>query len=95
MHELICASVLARVLLLVAPLTAVQGVDITNFTTSFADGLAFCAILDSYFPKAVNYKALDHADQRANFTLAFKVFNLYPHCTWWCACSCDVIVASC
>ncbi|KAF2356663.1 Calponin domain [Trinorchestia longiramus] len=45
-------------------------VDITNFSSSWSDGLALCAILDTYVPEKINYRTLNHADKRANFEKA-------------------------
>ncbi|UYV61343.1 SPECC1 [Cordylochernes scorpioides] len=53
-------------------LCAVQGIDITNFSSSWNDGLAFCALLHSYLPHLIPYHDLDPKDKRHNFSLAFK-----------------------
>ncbi|XP_047739662.1 cytospin-A isoform X3 [Hyalella azteca] len=45
-------------------------VDITNFSSSWNDGLALCAILDTYVPEKINYRSLNHSDKRANFEKA-------------------------
>ncbi|XP_050411238.1 cytospin-A isoform X2 [Patella vulgata] len=49
-----------------------KGVDITNFSSSWNDGLAFCAILHNYLPHKIPYNDLDAEDKRKNFTLAFN-----------------------
>lgn len=49
-----------------------KGIDITNFSSSWNDGLAFCALLHTYLPDKINYDELDNKDKRRNFTLAFK-----------------------
>ncbi|XP_015929933.1 cytospin-A isoform X2 [Parasteatoda tepidariorum] len=49
-----------------------KGIDITNFSSSWNDGLAFCAIMHSYLPNMVPYDELDSRDKRRNFTLAFQ-----------------------
>ncbi|XP_025092993.1 cytospin-A-like isoform X6 [Pomacea canaliculata] len=51
---------------------AYSGVDITNFSSSWNDGLAFCALLHSYLPDKVLYSTLNSDDKRKNFTLAFS-----------------------
>ncbi|RWS04861.1 smoothelin-like protein [Dinothrombium tinctorium] len=47
-------------------------VDITNFSSSWADGLAFCALIHHFFPDAFDYSSLDAKNRRKNFELAFK-----------------------
>jgi len=46
-------------------------VDITNFSSSWNDGMAFCALLHTYIPDKVPYSTLKQAEKRRNFTLAF------------------------
>ncbi|XP_076452962.1 cytospin-A-like isoform X2 [Babylonia areolata] len=48
-----------------------NGVDITNFSSSWNDGLAFCALMHSYLPESIPYSTLSSEDKRRNFTLAF------------------------
>lgn len=50
-----------------------QGVDIQNFTTSWANGLAMCALLNYFLPEKIPYDTLDPSDKRGNWGLAFKV----------------------
>ena len=40
-----------------------QGVDITNFSSSWNDGLAFCALMHSYLPEKIPYNTLSSADK--------------------------------
>ncbi|KAF6030298.1 SPECC1L [Bugula neritina] len=48
-------------------------VDITNFSSSWNDGLAFCALLHNYIPNLVNYdELLKRHDKRENFSVAFQ-----------------------
>ncbi|XP_069749953.1 EH domain-binding protein 1-like [Narcine bancroftii] len=47
---------------------------ITNFTTSWRNGLAFCAILHHFHPKLVDYSSLDPVDIKANNRKAFDAF---------------------
>uniref|UniRef100_A0A673IP53 Cytospin-A n=1 Tax=Sinocyclocheilus rhinocerous TaxID=307959 RepID=A0A673IP53_9TELE len=49
-----------------------QNIDITNFSSSWNDGLAFCAILHTYLPAHIPYYQLNNQDKRRNFTLAFQ-----------------------
>jgi len=39
-----------------------EGVDVSNFTKSWADGLAFCALVHSYAPHLVDYDSLPKGD---------------------------------
>jgi hypothetical protein len=48
------------------------GIDITNFSSSWNDGLAFCALLHTYLPDRIPYKELNSQDKMRNFALAFK-----------------------
>ncbi|XP_050712560.1 cytospin-A-like isoform X4 [Eriocheir sinensis] len=47
-------------------------VDITNFSSSWNDGLALCAILDTYLPEKINYKFLSPQNKRENFQVAIS-----------------------
>ncbi|KAM9744395.1 cytospin-A [Menidia menidia] len=49
-----------------------QNIDITNFSSSWNDGLAFCALLHTYLPAHIPYQELTGHDKRRNFTLAFQ-----------------------
>ncbi|XP_013786548.1 cytospin-A-like [Limulus polyphemus] len=49
-----------------------KNIDITNFSSSWNDGLAFCAILHTYLPDLIPYNDLDNKDKKRNFTIAFK-----------------------
>lgn len=35
-----------------------QNIDITNFSSSWADGLAFCAVYHTYLPSHIPYSTL-------------------------------------
>ncbi|NXE67793.1 SMTL1 protein, partial [Calcarius ornatus] len=52
------------------PLSA-QHVDVQNFSGSWGSGLAFCALLHSFFPDAFDFAALEPEARRENFALAF------------------------
>lgn len=49
-----------------------RNIDITNFSSSWNDGLAFCAILHSYLPDRVPYDTLGPNNKRRNFSIAFS-----------------------
>ena len=51
-----------------------DSVTINDFTQSWADGLAFCALIHNFFPNAFDFRSLKTtgpADRRKNFELAF------------------------
>lgn len=48
-------------------------VDVRNFTDSWNDGLAFCALLDIHRPDLIDYDALDKNDHKGNMQLAFDI----------------------
>ncbi|KAH9503916.1 hypothetical protein Btru_064137 [Bulinus truncatus] len=47
------------------------GVEITNFSSSWNNGLAFCALIHHFFPNAFDFNSLEPTKRRYNFTLAF------------------------
>nr|XP_027205337.1 putative uncharacterized protein DDB_G0291812 isoform X2 [Dermatophagoides pteronyssinus] len=49
-----------------------RDIDITNFSSSWNDGMAFCAILHTYLPDKIPYETLKPDDKKRNFTIAFK-----------------------
>ncbi|KAJ8281807.1 hypothetical protein COCON_G00043260 [Conger conger] len=51
-----------------------KGVKISNFSTSWRNGLAFCAILHHFHPDKVNYEMLDPYDIKLNNKKAFDGF---------------------
>uniref|UniRef100_A0A8C2E8X8 Cytospin-A n=1 Tax=Cyprinus carpio TaxID=7962 RepID=A0A8C2E8X8_CYPCA len=57
---------------LLSCLFVTQNIDITNFSSSWNDGLAFCAVLHTYLPAHIPYQELNSQDKRRNFTLAFQ-----------------------
>lgn len=54
-------------------LYSVQNVKLENFSTSWSDGLAFCALVHHFLPGTFDYSKLTADKRRHNFTLAFKV----------------------
>nr|XP_046267014.1 cytospin-B isoform X1 [Scatophagus argus]XP_046267015.1 cytospin-B isoform X1 [Scatophagus argus] len=47
-------------------------IDVTNFSSSWSDGLAFCALLHTYLPAHIPYQELISQDKVRNLTLAFQ-----------------------
>lgn len=50
-----------------------EEVDVRDFSSSWNDGLAFCALLDIHRPDLIDYDALDKSDHRGNMQLAFEI----------------------
>ncbi|XP_041831291.1 cytospin-A-like [Melanotaenia boesemani] len=49
-----------------------KNIEITNFSSSWEDGLAFCAVYHSYLPTHIAYDTLNPANKKENLDLAFK-----------------------
>ncbi|XP_029902771.1 cytospin-A-like [Myripristis murdjan] len=55
--------------------TRTQGyekIEITNFSSSWEDGLAFCAVYHTYLPNSIPYSSLNPTDKKENLDLAFQ-----------------------
>lgn len=50
-----------------------ENVCITNFSSSWSDGLAFCALLHHFMPDEFDYSQLETTNRRFNFDLAFRI----------------------
>jgi len=48
-------------------------VSVTDFSASWNNGLAFCALLDIHRPDLMDYDSLDKSDHRGNMQLAFDI----------------------
>ncbi|XP_040099638.1 smoothelin-like protein 2 isoform X2 [Oryx dammah] len=57
-----------------------QHVDLQNFSSSWSDGMAFCALVHSFFPDAFDYNALSPTQRRQNFELAFTMAENLANC---------------
>ncbi|XP_056147100.1 smoothelin [Lampris incognitus] len=57
-----------------------EGVDIRNFSSSWADGIAFCALVHRFFPDAFEYSILNPNKRRDNFQLAFTTAEKLADC---------------
>ncbi|NXW49857.1 SMTL2 protein, partial [Nyctiprogne leucopyga] len=55
-------------------------IDLQNFSSSWNDGMAFCALVHSFFPEAFDYNRLDPANRKQNFELAFTMAEKMAHC---------------
>ncbi|KAI4492535.1 hypothetical protein M0804_002326 [Polistes exclamans] len=49
-----------------------ENIQLDNFSTSWNNGLAFCALIHHFRPNAFDYYSLRPQDRRKNFDLAFK-----------------------
>ncbi|XP_038123524.1 cytospin-A-like isoform X2 [Cyprinodon tularosa] len=50
-----------------------KNIEITNFSTCWEDGLAFCAIYHTFLPTHIPYDSLRPSDKEGNLDIAFKV----------------------
>uniref|UniRef100_A0A6I8NAX1 Smoothelin like 2 n=1 Tax=Ornithorhynchus anatinus TaxID=9258 RepID=A0A6I8NAX1_ORNAN len=57
-----------------------QHVDLQNFSSSWSDGMAFCALVHSFFPEAFDYNSLNPGNRQKNFELAFTTAEEFAHC---------------
>ncbi|KAG7230354.1 hypothetical protein INR49_024458 [Caranx melampygus] len=57
-----------------------EGIDIENFSSSWCNGMAFCALIHRFFPDAFDYSSLDPEDREKNFTLAFETAESLADC---------------
>ncbi|XP_061417915.1 smoothelin-like protein 2 isoform X2 [Lethenteron reissneri] len=57
-----------------------ENVTIKNFSSSWCDGMAFCALVHSYFPEAFDFSKLSPQNPRHNFQLAFTCAEQLAHC---------------
>jgi len=51
--------------------------NVTNFSTCWNDGMAFCALIHYFYPEAFDFTSLDPSNRRYNFTLAFDTAEKY------------------
>uniref|UniRef100_A0A671UWG2 Smoothelin b n=1 Tax=Sparus aurata TaxID=8175 RepID=A0A671UWG2_SPAAU len=49
-----------------------EHVDIQNFSSSWSNGMAFCALVHNFFPEAFDYDSLSPSNRRQNFEVAFS-----------------------
>ncbi|XP_067864655.1 smoothelin, like isoform X2 [Heptranchias perlo] len=55
-------------------------IDIQNFSSSWSNGMAFCALIHSFFPEAFDYNTLSPSNRKQNFELAFGMAEKLAHC---------------
>ncbi|NWQ81211.1 SMTN protein, partial [Columbina picui] len=61
-------------------LLPLQHVDIQNFSSSWSDGMAFCALVHNFFPDAFDYSQLTPQNRRHNFEVAFSSAEKHADC---------------
>ncbi|XP_078142553.1 smoothelin-like protein 2 [Centroberyx gerrardi] len=57
-----------------------QNIDIQNFSSSWSDGMAFCALVHSFFPLDFDFNTLDPANRKHNLELAFATAEEQADC---------------
>ncbi|XP_051524748.1 smoothelin-like isoform X2 [Myxocyprinus asiaticus] len=57
-----------------------ENVDIQNFSSSWSDGMAFCALVHNFFPEAFDYSSLSPSNRRHNFEVAFSTAEKLADC---------------
>ncbi|NXX41046.1 SMTN protein, partial [Tricholaema leucomelas] len=57
-----------------------EHVDIQNFSSSWSDGMAFCALVHNFFPDAFDYSQLSPQNRRHNFEVAFSSAEKHADC---------------
>ncbi|KAJ6655787.1 hypothetical protein lerEdw1_004840 [Lerista edwardsae] len=55
-------------------------IDLQNFSSSWSDGMGFCALVHSFFPEAFDYNTLDPTQRKENFELAFTTAEKMASC---------------
>ncbi|CAL8268137.1 unnamed protein product [Merluccius merluccius] len=57
-----------------------QNIDIQNFSSSWVDGMAFCALVHSFFPLDFDYNTLDPGKRKQNLEQAFTTAEVQADC---------------
>ncbi|XP_078523394.1 smoothelin isoform X2 [Lissotriton helveticus] len=57
-----------------------ENVNIQNFSSSWSDGMAFCALVHNFFPEAFDFNELNPQNRRKNFDLAFSTAEKQAEC---------------
>nr|XP_046182707.1 smoothelin-like protein 2 isoform X4 [Oncorhynchus gorbuscha] len=57
-----------------------QNIDIQNFSSSWCDGMAFAALVHSFFPLEFDYNTLNPANRKHNFEVAFTTAEEQADC---------------
>ncbi|XP_034727642.1 smoothelin isoform X3 [Etheostoma cragini] len=57
-----------------------EHVDIQNFSSSWSNGMAFCALVHNFFPESFDYASLSPSNRRQNFEVAFSTAEKLVDC---------------
>ncbi|XP_034094119.1 LOW QUALITY PROTEIN: smoothelin-like [Gymnodraco acuticeps] len=57
-----------------------EHVDIQNFSSSWSNGMAFCALVHNFFPESFEYESLSPSNRRQNFEVAFNTAEKMVDC---------------
>ncbi|XP_042193319.1 smoothelin [Callorhinchus milii] len=57
-----------------------ENVKIQNFSSSWSDGMAFCALVHNFFPEAFDFSQLNPNNRRHNFEVAFTMAEKHADC---------------
>ncbi|KAM7416711.1 hypothetical protein PAMA_018663 [Pampus argenteus] len=57
-----------------------EHVDIQNFSSSWSNGMAFCALVHNFFPESFDYSSLSPSNRRQNFEVAFSTAEKLVDC---------------
>nr|XP_040050529.1 smoothelin isoform X1 [Gasterosteus aculeatus aculeatus] len=57
-----------------------EHVDIQNFSSSWSNGMAFCALVHNFFPESFDYDSLSPSNRRQNFEVAFSTAETCANC---------------
>ncbi|KAI7688347.1 Smoothelin [Sarcoptes scabiei] len=52
-----------------------ENVQIENFSGSWADGMAFCALIHHFFPDSFDFSKLNPQNRKENLTIAFNTIQ--------------------
>lgn len=61
--SLICDTAQFTIVFVYYYFSPLQNIDITNFSSSWSDGLAFCALLHTYLPAHIPYQELNSQEK--------------------------------
>ncbi|KAL5016448.1 hypothetical protein ScPMuIL_006037, partial [Solemya velum] len=54
-----------------------ENVNVTNFSSSWNNGMAFCALIHHFYPESFDFKRLNPKNRRYNFNMAFDTAEKY------------------